>query len=108
MTRYEKLLDSELDNLLVLNFHPSRKERINFNDYSVFSELIIKKIKAYMIGDDFGDNILFFLSVSNKPSKNKKEQKTGELIFMALDCDMRIYKMAALKTFDENKELIRL
>lgn len=100
--RYIKLSDYELDGLLVLAFYPNKKEKINISSKEIFENEIIKKLITDNLTSEFGENVIFFVS---KEKLKKRTIEQGDLIYFGIMAEVRILKMAALKTYDENKEL---
>jgi hypothetical protein len=96
------MTDSELDGLLLLSLYPNKKEKINLSSKEVFVNLIIQKLESYDLLSEFGYNVIFFL---NDSCNQKKD--TGILIYESFMSDIKIFKMAALKTFDEFMESIK-
>jgi|688.fasta_scaffold866109_2 hypothetical protein len=100
MTRYLKLSDAELDGLLTLAYYPLKREKFNFSHYETFSTTILIKIASNKLQEEFGDNIL-------ELSKELKSLSIGEIVYSVMNIDMKLAKMAALKTYDENKDLFK-
>lgn len=97
MARYLKLSEAELDGLLTLSYYPSKRDKFNFNDYETFVSTILTKLSDNNLEEEFGDNILELI-------KNLESKPIGLIVFSVLNIDMKIAKMAALKTYDENKD----
>ena len=104
MMRYIKLTSSEIDSLLMMAFYPNRVEKINLNTKEDFENLILKKISHHELEEDFSENILIF----SKLDKKEYNKNSCKYIFQIITCDQHIYKMAALKAFDDNKEFIKV
>jgi len=96
MTRYEKLSDIELDNMLSLAFSLICKGRVLDTDYFCLS--VYKKIENNKLEFEFG--VIYF-------SRYNQKNKIEVLIFNIVNTPMRIFKMAALKTYDENREYFK-
>jgi hypothetical protein len=99
MHRYHQMTDSQLDGLLLLAYFPKRKEKLNLSSKDNFSHSILKRIKELELEDELGENMIPFLPTNNAIS--------GVSLVEAFFSDIRIIKMAALKTFDENKDFIK-
>jgi hypothetical protein len=104
MTRYYKLTNSELDSLLLLAYLPKRIDKINLFNKDELVEQVLYRLAELDLKDEFSDNIAFFLL----PKIISKNSYPPSIIHDVIMCDIRIYKMAALKTFDENREYIKL
>ena len=101
MVNYNLLTTSEIDGLLMMNYQPKRKEKVSLSDRSHFEFHILTRIRMTALQEEFGKNILFFLDKNNE----FKKPKTAYEVFAA---DMHIFKMAALKTYHEFTEILRL
>jgi len=95
------MTDSELDGLLLLSFHPKKREKLNLSDKELFLYTIVDQIKVFNLEKEFGENIIHFVS------KTTAEKDLGMIAFLIFTIDMKLVKMSALKTFDENKELLK-
>lgn len=102
MTRYKNMTETELDGLLVLSFFPNKKEKLNLSNKDIFIHLILKKLDDHNLLSEFGENVITFFS-----SETQKKRDVGIFIYEAFLADIKVFKMAALKTFDENKECIK-
>ena len=100
MAQYQKLTDSELDGLLMLGFHPKRKDRASLSQRELFDSTIIPRIDAAKLQGEYADNVAHFLGLT-------KKMLTSENCFAMMTADMRILKMAALKTYHEFSELLK-
>jgi hypothetical protein len=104
------MTDAELDGLLLLAFHPKKRERLNLSDKELFSQIILSEIAQKDLEEEFGENLIFFTQttpVSLQSAHPKKELTPGILAFRIFTMDMKIVKMSALKTFDESKEITK-
>jgi hypothetical protein len=103
MVNYEKLSEAALDQYLALSYLPLRKEKVNLSDKDNFLSMIIPKLKHFDLLDEFGGNVIHFIS-EDKFSMNKK---SNEALAVKVFCmDMRQIKMAALKTYHDNSDII--
>lgn len=102
MTRYHNMTESEIDGILLLSFFPKKKEKLNLTNRENFINLILKKLEDHDLLSEFGENVTSFLS---KDAQAKKD--LGFYIYESFLADIKVYKMAALKTFDEYKEIIK-
>ena len=108
MVNYEKISEAELDQYLAVSYLPLRKEKINFWDKHNFISLLVSKLRTFDLLDEFGENIIFF--AASEAKKEKRILWQGEnLMAVEIFClDMKQIKMAALKTYHENSEFIKL
>lgn len=90
------MTEKELDGLLLMAYFPTRKERLNLSHKDIFINTIIDKIIKNDLKSEFGENVIFFL-----PSDIKSRNETGEFILETFLGDMVLFKLAALKTFDD-------
>jgi hypothetical protein len=102
MTRYKNMTEAELDGLIILSFYPKKKEKLNLSNKEIFIHLIIKKLEDADLLSEFGENVISFFNI-----EIEKKKVIGVLIYEAFLADIKVFKMAALKTFDENKECIK-
>jgi hypothetical protein len=102
MTRYKNMTEAELDGLIILSFYPKKKEKLNLSNKEIFIHLIIKKLEDADLLSEFGENVISFFNI-----EIEKKKDIGVLIYEAFLADIKVFKMAALKTFDENKECIK-
>lgn len=102
MTRYHNMTDSELDGLLLLAYFPGRKDKLNLTRKETFLNSIIERITKNNLESELGDSIISFLDIT-KIEKNDM----GIIVFKTFISDIKIVKMAALKTFDDYKEMIK-
>lgn len=101
---YEKLSDSELDQLLLISYLPNRVDKINFSDKETFISMIVSRIKSMDISEEFGENILLMA----KRTSQLERPESNSLSIVSIFClDMKYIKMAALKTFHDNSEFIK-
>lgn len=96
------MTDTQLDGLILLAFFPKNQGRVNLSDRESFINLIMKKIEENNLIEEFGENVASFFYPPYKDTKS-----VGECAYACLLADIRIYKMAALKTYDEYKGVIR-
>ena len=94
---YQKLSEAELDQYLLIHCYPSIKDKINLSDRDNFISYVFSKIKLLKLEAEFGENLVLFVKkVSNKESYG--------LVAEIFCCDMKAAKMAALKTFHDEKD----
>lgn len=96
--KYEKLSSLELDGLLKINLNIKLSVKEGISERDAFNDYVLNKIKNYNLQEEFISNLFFFLNPSRKNDKN--------YYFDLLVCDISFLKMAALKTIDENKEIL--
>jgi hypothetical protein len=96
---YEKLTEAELDQFLLISYLPNKKDKINFSDKDTFVSLIVSRIQQMKIEDDFGENLIFFTRIDSIENLNLLASK----IFCL---EMKIVKMAALKTYHDATEFM--
>jgi hypothetical protein len=101
MVNYTGLTTSELDGLLTLSYLPERKGKVSFSDRDLFYKFIIAKLEASSLTNEMGKNIIHFLDSNNELSK-------ADLCFKTMMADIHILKLAALKTYHEFEEIIKL
>ncbi len=105
------MTDAELDGLLLLAFHPKKREKLNLTDKELFLHIIVDQIKASCLESEFGENIIHFVTIKPTPTdpKEVKAPRTdlGYIAFLIFTIDMKLVKMSALKTFDEYKESLK-
>jgi len=104
MTRYDKLSDSELDNLVMLSYHPKKREKLNLSARENFINIIMEKISDHNLQIDFGDCLI---NLIHKNIKFKKEEILPMTVYLTVVSEMRILKIAALMLYDENREIIK-
>jgi hypothetical protein len=102
MSRYTKLSDNELNDLLMLAYYPKRRERLNLNIKEIFTNTIIEKIIENDLLEELGDNVIKFL-----PFNGKDKHPIGVIIVQSFMSDIRVIKMAALKTYDDFEGMIK-
>lgn len=102
MTRYTNMTDAELDGLLLLSYYPNKKEKLNLSDKELFFNIILKKIIENNLESELGENMIEFFPRSIKNSKDH-----GLYILQAFLSDIKVVKMAALKTYDDFKGHIK-
>lgn len=102
MPRYTNMTDTQLDGLILLAFFPKNQGKVNLSDRDSFINLIVKKIEENDLIEEFGENVASFF---HSPYKNTKS--VGVCAYACLMSDIRIYKMAALKTYDDFKGTIK-
>jgi hypothetical protein len=96
---YEKLSEAELDQYLLISYLPMRKDKINFSDKDTFVSLIVAKIIQLKIEEDFGENLILFAK------KDTPWLDDLSLLVSKVFClEMKIVKMAALKTYHDTTE----
>ena len=98
MNRYQKMTEPELDSLLLLAFDPTKREKLNLSTREMLFDIVMEKISNAQLETEFGENVAVLL-----PS-HEKYNELGFIIFASIFSDIRLIKMAALKTYDENKE----
>ena len=96
---YEKLTEAELDQFLLISYLPMRKDKINFSDKDTFVSLIVSKIQQMKAEEDFGENLIFFTKKSS-PKVNDEFILASRIFCL----EMKIVKMAALKTYHDITE----
>ncbi len=96
------MTDSELDGLLLLAFYPSHKEKLNLSNREIFINTILKKIYINKLDAELGENMIEFF-----PKEAKDRIESGVHILQAFLSDIRIVKMAALKTYDDYRGFIK-
>lgn len=102
MTRYHKLSETELNDLLIISFFPKKKERLNLYERDIFNHTIVQKIIENNLKEEFGEQVLFFTKI-----EVRNKQEIHSLIIDSFLLDLKIFKMAALKLYDEYKEFIK-
>jgi hypothetical protein len=102
MARYTNMTDSELDGLLLLAYFPKNKEKLNLSKQDTFINTILKKISDNKLESELGENMIYFF-----PRDVQLANETGIYILQGFLSDIRIVKMAALKTFDDFKGMIK-
>lgn len=95
--KYETLSTLELDNLIKMNLNIKTPTREGLSNRDVFCDSILNKIKNLNLDEDFVANLFIFID----------KKKTQNIYFEVLTCDIKLLKMAVLKTIDENKEIIK-
>jgi hypothetical protein len=96
------MTDSELDGLLLLAYFPGRKDKLNLSRKETFLNSIVERIIKNNLESELGENIISFLDI-----KIIEKKEIGIIVFKTFMADIQIVKMAALKTFDEYKEMIK-
>ena len=96
------MTDSELNGLLLLAYFPKNKERLNLSNQEIFINTVLKKIIDNNLENELGENMICFF-----PKDIQKSKDTGIYILQGFLSDIKIVKMAALKTFDDYKGLIK-
>lgn len=95
------MTESELDGLLLLAYFPKRKEKLNLANRDIFITTIMKKISDCKLENEFGESFVALL-----PSPYNSEDINGASVYMAALCEYNLFKMAALKTYDDYKEFV--
>lgn len=94
---YEKLSEAELDQYLLIHCYPSIKDKINLSDRENFISYVFSKIKSLKLEAEFGENLVLFV-------KKTSTKESYALVAEIMCCDMKSAKMAALKTFHDEKD----
>jgi hypothetical protein len=95
------MTDSELDGLLLLAYFPNNKEKLNLSRQDLFVNTILSKVAEYNLEDELGENMINFF-----PQKVRDSKEPGKHILQGFLSDIRIVKMAALKTYDDFREML--
>lgn len=95
------MTEPELDSLLILAYHPNKREKLNLHDRDLFFSMIAEIIMTYQLETEFGENVAVFLP------HHERYNELGFLIFSSIFSDIKLLKMAALKTYDENREYFK-
>ena len=96
------MTDSELDGLLLLAYFPKNKEKLNLSKQDIFINTILKKVSDNELSSELGENMIAFF-----PKEIQNSKDIGLYILQGFLSDIRIVKMAALKTFDDYKGIIK-
>lgn len=96
------MTESQLDNLLIMAYYPRKVEKINLSNDDIFINFIMKRISDLNLKVEFGEAV-----VSLFPPPYNNMGLSYECLFVAALADLRLFKMAALKTYDENRELAK-
>jgi len=107
MVNYEKITEAELDQYLALSYLPFRKEKVNFSDRHNFINLLVSRLKMFDLLEEFGENIICFLTLEASHEKQTLPDDENLLVVEVFCADIRLIKMAALKCYHENTDIIK-
>jgi hypothetical protein len=107
MVNYEKITEAELDQYLALSYLPFRKEKVNFSDRHNFISLLVSRLKLFGLLEEFGENIICFLTLEASHEKQTLPDDEKLLVVEVFCADIRLMKMAALKCYHENIDTIK-
>lgn len=104
MTRYDRLSESELDGLLFLAYYPGKKDKKNISSRDEFLDLFMARIEYYKCGIEFGEALVTILSEKKIISSSINASTLAHII---ITTDIKLLKMAALRVYDEHKEMMK-
>lgn len=94
---YQKLTEAELDQYLLIHCYPSIKDKVNLSDRENFITYVFSKIRSSKLESEFGENLVHFV-------KKDIHSDSYAVVAEIFCCEMKLAKMAALKTFHDDKD----
>lgn len=95
------MTENELDNLLMLNYHPKRKDKVMLSLRDNFINTIITRIVDAKLETEFGDTLAKLAGLN-------RSHREGHYCFTGFVADMKQVKIAALMLYHDNVELLKV